>query len=108
MSWRWVATRPVSTFMKNPGTRDNRKDLPPEWQAALVEFDRSLQAHGMSEKTRRAYGVDLGELAAFAAEAGAGPRAVDHRLLRRYAARLSSGVREGGRALSRPTIARKL
>jgi site-specific recombinase XerD len=94
--------------MKNPGTADNRKDLSPEWRSALTEFDRSLQAHGMAEKTRRAYGVDLGELAAFAAEAGVGPRAVEHRLLRRYAARLSSGAREGGRALSRPTIARKL
>jgi site-specific recombinase XerD len=94
--------------MKNPGTTDNRKYLPDDWRAALRDFDRSLRAHGMAEKTRRAYGVDLGELAAWAAESGTGPRAVEYRLLRRYAARLSGGARDGGRALSRPTIARKL
>jgi site-specific recombinase XerD len=94
--------------MKNPATTENPKDLQPDWRSALAAFDRSLEAHGMAEKTRRAYGVDLGELAAWAADAGASPEAVGYRLLRRYAAHLSSTSRDGGRALSRPTIARKL
>jgi integrase/recombinase XerC/integrase/recombinase XerD len=97
--------------MKNPATTDNRRNLeslPPAWRAALTAFDRSLQAHGMAEKTRRAYGLDLGEFAAWAAESGSGPQEVGYRLLRRYAARLSSTLRDGGRALSRPTVARKL
>ena len=94
--------------MKNPATTDNPKDLPAEWREALALFDRSLMAHGMAEKTRRAYGVDLGEFAAWAAAAGANPEAVRYRLLRQYAARLSGTPREGGRSLSRPTVARKL
>ena len=60
----------------------------------------------MAEKTRRAYGRDVGELAAWAADRG-GPADVDYRLLRRYAAHLTSAAREGGRALSATTVARK-
>ena len=108
MSWAWVATRPVSTLMKNPATTDNPKELPPDWRNTLAAFDRSLRAHGMAEKTRRAYGVDLGEFAAWAARTNVSPQAVGYRLLRQYAARLSAAAREGGRALSRPTVARKL
>jgi site-specific recombinase XerD len=108
MSWASVATRPLSTLMKNPATTDNPKDLPAEWREALALFDRSLKAHGMAEKTRRAYGVDLGEFAAWSAAAGANPKDVRYRLLRQYVARLSATPREGGRSLSRPTVARKL
>jgi site-specific recombinase XerD len=94
--------------MKNPATTDNPTSLPPQWGDALQAFDRSLQSHGMAERTRRAYGVDLGEFAAWAAQAGVAPQAVGYRVLRRYAARLSGGLRDGGRALSRTTVARKL
>jgi site-specific recombinase XerD len=94
--------------MKNPATTDNPKVLPPDWRKALAAFDRSLQAHGMAEKTRRAYGLDLDELATWAAHAGASPHTLGYRHLRRYAARLSGSAREGGRALSRTTVARKL
>jgi len=62
----------------------------------------------MAEKTRRAYGVDLGELARWGAEAGAEPGQIGHRMLRRYAAHLASVRRDGGRGLSRQTVARKL
>ena len=62
----------------------------------------------MAEKTRRAYGVDLGELAGWAVQAGADPDQVGHRMLRRYAAHLASVRRDGGRGLSRQTVARKL
>ncbi len=60
----------------------------------------------MAEKTRRAYGGDVGELARWAADRAA-PGDVDYRLLRRYAAHLSGTSREGGRALSPRSVARK-
>ncbi len=63
---------------------------------------------GMAEKTRRAYGLDVGELAVWAAGAGVAPEGVGHRVLRRYAAHLAAARRDGGRALSRQTVARKL
>jgi integrase/recombinase XerC/integrase/recombinase XerD len=100
--------------MKKPATNTDRRDeavedaLAAAWREALVEFDRSLQARGMAEKTRRAYGQDVGELSAWAAAAGVAPDAIGHRQLRRYAAHLASARREGGRELSRQTVARKL
>jgi site-specific recombinase XerD len=72
------------------------------WAHALSSFDGVLRAHGMAQKTRRAYGVDLGQLAAWAAGRGLGPLDLDSRELRRYAAVLS----EGG--CSKTTVARKL
>jgi site-specific recombinase XerD len=62
----------------------------------------------MAEKTRRAYGLDVGELAVWANDAGLSPDVIGHRVLRRYTANLAAGRREGGRALSRQTVARKL
>jgi site-specific recombinase XerD len=99
--------------MKNPATATDRNraaepELPGDWRAALAGFDRALRARGLAEKTRRAYGVDMGELAAWAAAAGVSPSGVGHRILRRYAAHLAAADREGGRALSRQTVARKL
>src|SRR5687767_12255742 len=62
----------------------------------------------MAERTRRAYGRDLGELAAWAKDQGVAPEAASYRLLRRYAANLMAARAEGGRALSKRTVARKL
>jgi site-specific recombinase XerD len=76
--------------------------LDPGWSRALSQFDAGLRAHGMAEKTRRAYGVDLGQLAAWATGHGTGPLDLEARDLRRYAAVLS----EGG--CSKTTVARKL
>lgn len=56
----------------------------------------------MAEKTRRAYGADLQQLADWAGGQEIGPRALDHRQLRRFAGVLSE------RGMSRSTIARKL
>jgi site-specific recombinase XerD len=83
-------------------------ELPSTWRRALAAFDDALSAHGMAERTRRAYGRDLGGFASWAAGEGVKPRQVAHRLLRRYAAHLSAPAREGGRALSAPSVARKL
>ncbi len=99
--------------MKNPATAEDRKEglqhrLSSAWREQLGSFDRALNARGMAEKTRRAYGLDVGELAYWAHGSGVPPEAVGHRVLRRYAAHLAAPVREGGRALSRPTVARKL
>jgi site-specific recombinase XerD len=76
--------------------------LDPAWSRALASFDGTLRAHGMAEKTRRAYGVDLGQLADWATRRALGPLELDPRDLRRYAAVLS----EGG--CSKTTVARKL
>jgi site-specific recombinase XerD len=97
------------TLTSNPPSASPRKTaLPPVWRRALAGFDRALQAHGLAESTRRAYGVDVGAFASWTATQGVTPQAVRYRLLRRYAAYLAAGTREGGRGLSAPTIARKL
>jgi integrase/recombinase XerC/integrase/recombinase XerD len=80
-------------------------ELPRPWRSALKRFDEALAVRGAAEKTRRAYGADVGELARWATDTD--PGEVDYRLLRRYAAHLTSTPREGGRALSAPTVARK-
>jgi len=56
----------------------------------------------MAERTRRAYGVDLGQLAAWASGQGMGPCDLDHRAVRRFAAVLSE------RGASKSTVSRKL
>jgi len=56
----------------------------------------------MAEKSRRAYGIDLGQLARWAAAQALGPGALDARAVRRYAGVLSE------RGASRSTVARKL
>jgi integrase/recombinase XerC/integrase/recombinase XerD len=83
-------------------------ELPSGWRRALAAFDDALSAHGMAERTRRAYGHDLGGFAAWATGEGVQPREAGHRLLRRYAAHLSAPTREGGRALAAPSVGRKL
>jgi len=72
------------------------------WAAALRRFDRDLQRRGAAERTRRAYGTDIGELATWAAAQGLEPSALTYRLLRGYAARLSD------RGAAPRTMARKL
>jgi site-specific recombinase XerD len=72
------------------------------WAAGLAAFDDWQLTRGMGEKTRRAYGVDLGQLGEWAAGRGLRPKDVSHRDLRRFAAVLG----ENGAAKS--TVARKL
>jgi site-specific recombinase XerD len=76
--------------------------LPADWLAALQAFEEDLRRRAVAEKTRRAYGIDTGQFAAWAAGGGLSPDSVDVRALRRYAASLSSI----GQAPS--TVARKL
>jgi site-specific recombinase XerD len=83
-------------------------ELSSQWRRALAAFDAALSTHGLAERTRRAYGRDLGDFAAWAAARGAQPAGVAHRLVRRYAAHLAAAPRDGGRALSPTSVARRL
>jgi len=74
----------------------------PSWSAALRDFDEGLRRQRLAEKTRRAYGVDLGQLAEWASANALEPDQLDFRALRRYAGVLSE------RGMSRSTVARKL
>jgi integrase/recombinase XerC/integrase/recombinase XerD len=72
------------------------------WDAALAEYDRDLRARGSAERTRRAYGVDLGGFGEWCREQGLGPGDVRHRDVRRYGAGLSAA------GAAPATVARKL
>jgi site-specific recombinase XerD len=85
--------------MKNLPTSQQPSD---GWTRALQAFDADLRRRGAAEKTRRAYGIDVGQFALWASRAEVDPAAVTPRTLRRYAASLS----EGGAAPT--TVARKL
>ena len=83
-------------------TKKEPTPLEPRWAAALTAFDADLRARGMADKTRRAYGVDLEQLAVWAGAQGLGPRELDPRALRRFAAVL------GQRGIAKSSVARKL
>ncbi len=70
------------------------------WDDALTAYDRDLRGRGAAERTRRAYGVDLGQFVEWAAERA--PGEIRHRDVRRYAA----GLTAAGAAPA--TVARKL
>jgi len=61
-----------------------------------------MRRQNLAEKTRRAYGVDLGQLAEWASAQRLDPEQLDFRALRRFAGVLSE------RGMSRSTVARKL
>ncbi len=75
---------------------------PGGWGEALLLFDRDLRRRGAAERTRRAYGTDVGELAVWAGHMGLDPEDLDYPWLRRYAAHL------GGTGAAPSTLARKL
>jgi site-specific recombinase XerD len=60
------------------------------WDAALAAYDRDLLARGSAERTRRAYGIDLGGFAEWAGEQGLAPADVRYRDVRRFGAGLSN------------------
>ena len=89
--------------MKNAATSDQASSpLSEPWRDALTLFDRDLRRRGAAERTRRAYGVDLGQLAVWGSSHGLAPADIDYRALRRYAALLSN------RRVAPTTLARKL
>lgn len=72
------------------------------WRDALDRFDDWQRARGMGEKTRRAYGVDLEQLAEWAAGRELRPHELSHRDLRNFAGVVSE------RGAMKSTVARKL
>ena len=78
--------------MKNEAIATDASQRPEDaWAEALRRFDRELQRRGAAERTRGAYGADCGELARWAAAQGLAPAEVGYPVLRRWAARVSSG-----------------
>ena len=73
------------------------------WDEALAAYDRDLRARSVAERTRRAYGVDLGQFVEWARSAGLEPGEVRHRDVRRY-----GGRRSPRRGAAPATVARKL
>ncbi len=72
------------------------------WDEALTAYDRDLGARSIAERSRRAYGFDLGQFAEWGTAAGLDPGAVRHRDVRRYGAGLSAAD------AAPATVARKL
>jgi len=89
--------RPSSVLTQNANNEQKGR-----WGAVLGRFDDWLRSRGMAEKTRRAYGVDVGQLAEWAGAQGLDARGIDPRMLRRFAGVLSE------RGASKTTVARKL
>jgi site-specific recombinase XerD len=83
-------------------TKKTPTPIEASWQDALARFDDWQLARGMGEKTRRAYGVDLAQLAEWAAGRELGPHALTHRELRHFAGVVSE------RGAMKSTVARKL
>src|ERR1044072_5758499 len=72
------------------------------WDEALAAYDRDLLARSMAERTRKAYGVDLGQFTEWGRGRRLEPGDVRHRDVRRYGAGLSS------EDAAPATVARKL
>jgi site-specific recombinase XerD len=83
-------------------TKKTPTPIEASWQDALARFDDWQLARGMGEKTRRAYGVDLGQLAEWAAARELDPHSLTHRELRHFAGVVSE------RGAMKSTVARKL
>lgn len=83
-------------------TAPDMPELKPSWAQPLEQFDESMRRQGLADKTRRAYALDLTQLADWAGAGGLDPADLDHRGLRRFAGVLSE------RGMSRSTVARKL
>jgi len=62
-----------------------------EWEDALELLQEDLRRRDAAERTRKAYGVDLGQFARWAATLGLAPADVGVRDVRRYVAQLSEG-----------------
>ena len=97
-----MATSPVDVSMKN-------RAIDPEgiWDDALALFDADLRRRGAAEKTRRAYAVDLGQLATWASAQRLAPEDVTVRELRRYAAYLGNERRPAAATLARKLAAQR-
>jgi site-specific recombinase XerD len=87
---------------QTPNTTEREGGVAEHWEGALVRFDDWQRSRGLAGKTRRAYGVDLAQLAEWAAGRGLLPTELTHRHLRLFAGALSE------RGSTKSTVARKL
>jgi site-specific recombinase XerD len=92
-----VATRPSTVLTKKAPTPSEAT-----WAGALERFDDWQRARGLGEKTRRAYRVDLAQLAEWAVARELTPGELRHRDLRQFAGVVSE------RGAAKSTVARKL
>jgi site-specific recombinase XerD len=88
--------------MKKAAIRSQGMAVSEPWRAALRTFDQDLRRRAAAERTRKAYGTDAAELAAWATAHGLGPADIGYPILRRWAAHLSQ------RGAAPSTLARKL
>src|SRR3954462_8422798 len=88
--------------MKNALTPTQGTAVSEPWRAGLRTLDADLQRRGAAERTRKAYGTDAAELAAWATANQLNPQDIDYKALRRWAARLSQ------KGAAPCTMARKL
>ncbi len=97
-----MTARGVDVEDAHPASEASGASPAASWGAALRRFDRELRRQGAAERTRSAYGGDLGRLASWATAQDLGPHEVRYQQLRRYAAHLSS------KRVSPATLARAL
>jgi|SRR5580692_715296 site-specific recombinase XerD len=77
------------------------------WAQAIALLQGDLRRRDAAPRTRRAYAVDLGQFARWAADRGLSPQSVDPKAVRRYVAHLSERS-PGGPSAAPSTAARKL
>jgi site-specific recombinase XerD len=87
---------------KTPTQAEASHGVTDAWRAELGRFDDWQRSRGLADKTRRAYGVDLAQLAEWAAARGLAPDELTHRHLRLFAGAVSE------RGATKSTVARKL
>lgn len=99
---RRIAHTSMSVIAEQPTLPTAAASLQSEWSEVLRAFDQDLRRRAVALKTRKAYGIDGAQFAAWASAKELAPGEVEVRALRRYAASLT----ERGQAPS--TVARKL
>jgi site-specific recombinase XerD len=87
---------------KTPTQAEASDGVADDWRAELGRFDDWQRSRGLADKTRRAYGVDLAQLAEWAAARGLAPDELTHRHLRLFAGAVSA------RGATKSTVGRKL
>jgi site-specific recombinase XerD len=88
--------------MAGPDTGSRAPSTASLWREAVAQLDEDLRRRDAAERTRRAYRVDLQQLATWATARGQGPADVGPKDVRRYIAHLSE------RGAAPATTARKL
>jgi integrase/recombinase XerC/integrase/recombinase XerD len=78
------------------------------WAQAMALLEDDLRRRDAAPRTRRAYAVDLGQFARWAADRGLSPQSVDPKAVRRYIAHLSERATAGHSRAAPSTSARKL